>query len=74
LRVLADLDDYFLAASESGHEVSKMLEANRLHYHSNFADNKGSLIFPLFFSTTALIPNVMAGFNFTSIYFDKLRQ
>jgi len=43
LRVLADLDDYFLAASESGHEVSKMLEANRLHYHSNFADNKGTI-------------------------------
>lgn len=43
LKVLAELDDHFLSASESGYEVSKMLEANRLHYHSNFADNKGTI-------------------------------
>lgn len=40
-QILLDLDDYFLKASESAHEVSKMLEATRLHYHSNFADNRG---------------------------------
>lgn len=50
LKVLAELDDRFLSASESGYEVSKMLEANHLHYHSNFADNKGSLISPALFS------------------------
>ncbi|MQL46428.1 DUF632 domain-containing protein, partial [Escherichia coli] len=41
LQIFSELDDYFLRASESAHEVSKMLEANRLHYHSNFADPKG---------------------------------
>lgn len=41
LQVLTDLDEHFLRASESAQEVSKMLEANRLHYHSNFADNRG---------------------------------
>lgn len=42
LHILAELDDHFLKASESAHEVSKMLEANRMHYHSNFADNRGN--------------------------------
>lgn len=41
LMVFSDIDDCFLKAFESAHEVSKMLEANRLHYHSNFADNRG---------------------------------
>nr|DAD44709.1 TPA_asm: hypothetical protein HUJ06_002939 [Nelumbo nucifera] len=40
-QILSDIDDHFLKASESAQEVSKMLEANRLHYHSNFADNRG---------------------------------
>lgn len=43
LQVFAELDDHFLQASESAHEVSKMLEATRLHYHSNFADNRGHI-------------------------------
>ncbi|XP_058081699.1 protein ROLLING AND ERECT LEAF 2-like isoform X2 [Magnolia sinica] len=43
LEILKKLDDHFLGASESAHEVSKMLEANRLHYHSNFADNRGHI-------------------------------
>lgn len=42
LQIFCDLDDHFLKASESAHEVSKMLEATRLHYHSNFADNRGN--------------------------------
>lgn len=41
LLVLNELDDHFLKASESAHEVLKMLEATRMHYHSNFADNRG---------------------------------
>lgn len=48
LEVLNQIDDHFLKASESAQEVSKMLEATRLHYHSNFADNRG--IFICFFS------------------------
>ncbi|KAJ9537479.1 hypothetical protein OSB04_030212 [Centaurea solstitialis] len=40
LQIFTQLDDFFLKASESANEVSKMLEANRLHYHSNFADNR----------------------------------
>ncbi|MQL87393.1 hypothetical protein Taro_019958 [Colocasia esculenta] len=43
LQVLTDLDEHFLKASESAQDVSKMLEANRLHYHSNFADNRGHI-------------------------------
>ncbi|XP_077222389.1 nitrate regulatory gene2 protein-like [Tasmannia lanceolata] len=43
LQILNDLDDHFLKASESAHKVSSMLEANRLHYHSNFADNRGHI-------------------------------
>ncbi|KAJ0907112.1 hypothetical protein HanRHA438_Chr07g0295021 [Helianthus annuus] len=38
LKILSEIDDHFLKASESAQEVSKMLEATRLHYHSNFAD------------------------------------
>lgn len=45
LQVLTDIDDHFLKVSESSHEVSKMLEATRLHYHSNFADNRGNCTF-----------------------------
>lgn len=41
LQEFVKLDDHFLKASESAHDVSKMLEATRLHYHSNFADNRG---------------------------------
>ncbi|CAH2036481.1 unnamed protein product [Thlaspi arvense] len=41
--VFIEIDDNFLKASESAHEVSKMLEATRLHYHSNFADNRGHI-------------------------------
>ncbi|KAE8812357.1 formin-like protein 5 [Hordeum vulgare] len=39
--ILRDLDDHFLKASDSAHEVSKMLEAARMHYHSNFAEKRG---------------------------------
>ncbi|CAK7356671.1 unnamed protein product [Dovyalis caffra] len=43
MQIFVELDDHFLKASESAHEVSKMLEATRLHYHSNFADNRGHI-------------------------------
>ncbi|KAJ6963477.1 hypothetical protein NC652_001946 [Populus alba x Populus x berolinensis] len=43
MQIFVDLDDHFLKASESAHEVSKLLEATRLHYHSNFADNRGHI-------------------------------
>ncbi|KAG7018334.1 hypothetical protein SDJN02_20202, partial [Cucurbita argyrosperma subsp. argyrosperma] len=43
LLIFKNIDDNFLQASESAHEVSKMLEATRLHYHSNFADNRGHI-------------------------------
>lgn len=42
-QIFMELDDHFLKACESAHEVSKMLEATRLHYHSNFADNRGQI-------------------------------
>ncbi|KAG6698492.1 hypothetical protein I3842_08G023000 [Carya illinoinensis] len=43
MKVLSELDDHFLKASQSAQEVSNMLEATRLHYHSNFADNRGHI-------------------------------
>ncbi|KAL6514287.1 hypothetical protein OROMI_034350 [Orobanche minor] len=43
LKILSEVDDHFLKASQSAQEVSKMLEATRLHYHSNFADNRGHI-------------------------------
>ncbi|XP_027356879.1 nitrate regulatory gene2 protein [Abrus precatorius] len=43
MQILSFLDDHFLKASESAQEVTKMLEATRLHYHSNFADNRGHI-------------------------------
>ncbi|CAN6360231.1 unnamed protein product [Urochloa humidicola] len=43
LRVLAEIDERFLKASQSASEVSKVLEANRMHYHSNFVDNRGHI-------------------------------
>lgn len=43
LQIFMELDDHFLKASESAHDVSKMLEATRLHFHSNFADNRGHI-------------------------------
>ncbi|CAA2953427.1 nitrate regulatory gene2 protein-like [Olea europaea var. sylvestris] len=42
-KILGEIDDHFLKASQSAQEVSKMLEATRLHYHSNFADNRGHI-------------------------------
>ncbi|RZS06459.1 hypothetical protein BHM03_00037111 [Ensete ventricosum] len=53
IQILNELDDHFLKASESAHDVSKMLEPTRMHYHSNFADNRGKplsdlLIFAIF--------------------------
>ncbi|KAF9681150.1 hypothetical protein SADUNF_Sadunf06G0195600 [Salix dunnii] len=43
MQVLNKIDDHFLKASESAQDVCKMLEATRLHYHSNFADNRGHI-------------------------------
>ncbi|XP_045806419.1 protein ALTERED PHOSPHATE STARVATION RESPONSE 1-like [Trifolium pratense] len=43
MQILGSLDDHFLKASETAQQVSKMLEATRLHYHSNFADNRGHI-------------------------------
>lgn len=43
VKIFSDLDDSFLKASQSAFDVSKMLEANRLHFHSNFAGNQGHI-------------------------------
>ncbi|KAJ8773561.1 hypothetical protein K2173_005807 [Erythroxylum novogranatense] len=43
MHVLKAIDDHFLKASETAQDVCKMLEATRLHYHSNFADNRGHI-------------------------------
>ncbi|KAI3995493.1 hypothetical protein MKX01_007295 [Papaver californicum] len=43
LELLKELDNHFLSASQSASEVSRMLEANRLHFHFNYADNRGHI-------------------------------
>ncbi|XP_062211505.1 protein ALTERED PHOSPHATE STARVATION RESPONSE 1-like [Phragmites australis] len=43
LQIVTQLDDNFLRASESAHDVSKKLEATRMHYHSNHADSRGHI-------------------------------
>ncbi|KAL5220582.1 hypothetical protein ABZP36_025295 [Zizania latifolia] len=43
LQIVGKLDDHFLQASESAHDVSKKLEATRMHYHSNHADSRGHI-------------------------------
>ena len=42
LEALIDIEDHFLRAFESGNEVSKMLEANRVHLQSNFEEIKSA--------------------------------
>ncbi|XP_031114036.1 nitrate regulatory gene2 protein-like [Ipomoea triloba] len=42
-KVLGEIDDRFLKASECAQEVSTMLEATRLHYHSNLPQNPGHI-------------------------------
>ncbi|KAK2661162.1 hypothetical protein Ddye_007695 [Dipteronia dyeriana] len=43
LQVLNLIDDQFLKASQTAQEVSNLLEATRMHYHSNFADNRATV-------------------------------
>ncbi|KAL6884651.1 hypothetical protein ACP4OV_010587 [Aristida adscensionis] len=43
LQIVTQLDDHFLKASESAQDVSKKLEATRMHYHSNHADSRGHI-------------------------------
>lgn len=42
MEALGDIEDYFLKAFYSGKEVSRMLEANRIHLHSNLEEIKGT--------------------------------
>jgi hypothetical protein len=47
LHIVSQLDEHFLKASESAHDVSKNLEATRMHYHSNHADSRGKTCYQL---------------------------
>ena len=49
MEILNKIDDHFLRASKSAQKVSKMLGGTRLHYHSNFADNRGNLLVFLYY-------------------------
>ncbi|CAM8904433.1 unnamed protein product [Rhodiola kirilowii] len=40
LEALKDIEDYFLRAYNSGKEISRMLEATRIHLHSNLEEIK----------------------------------
>ncbi|EFJ09270.1 hypothetical protein SELMODRAFT_428168 [Selaginella moellendorffii] len=41
LDVVKEVDELFLRAYECGKDVSKLLEARKVHYHSNFVDSRG---------------------------------
>ena len=47
LEALKDIEDHLLRAFESGKDVSKMLEANKVHLPSNFDEIKVPFLFPL---------------------------
>lgn len=49
LHIVTQLDDHFLRASESAYDVSKKLEATRMHYHSNHADSRGEYCYSICF-------------------------
>lgn len=44
IQIFADLDDHFLKASEGANEVSLLLVAVKMNFHSNFADNRGNAL------------------------------
>ena len=48
LQIVAQLDDNFLRSSECAHDVSKKLEATRMHYHSNHADSRGKCSYSIY--------------------------
>ncbi|KAI9111910.1 hypothetical protein K1719_017600 [Acacia pycnantha] len=48
MQIFSELDNHFLNATESAQEVAKMLEDTRLHYHSNFADNRGNFLISIY--------------------------
>ncbi|KAK4405368.1 protein ALTERED PHOSPHATE STARVATION RESPONSE 1 [Sesamum angolense] len=54
LEALKDIEDHFIRAYESGKEVSRMLECNRVQLHSNLEEIKG-LTFSVSENSTKLI-------------------
>eukprot|EP01018_Ginkgo_biloba_P038261 Gb_01964 [translate_table: standard] len=40
LASIKDIEEQFIRASEAGKEVSRMLESNKVHYHSSFAETE----------------------------------
>ena len=53
LEALKDVDDHFIKAYESGFEVSRLLEVNRVHLLSSLEEIKG--LFPFFFASCLLL-------------------
>lgn len=49
LEALQDIEDYFIRASDSGKDVSRMLEVNRVHLQSNLEEIKGGKSFSFTF-------------------------
>lgn len=45
LEALKDIEDHFIRAYDSGKDVSRMLECNRVHLQSNLDEIKGELFF-----------------------------
>jgi len=45
LEALKDIEDHFLRAYDSGKEVTRMLEANRIPLHSSLDEIKGGSLF-----------------------------
>jgi hypothetical protein len=45
LEALKDIEDHFVKAYDSGMEISRMLEANRVQFLSGLDEIKGRLLF-----------------------------
>lgn len=61
------LDDHFLKAHESAGDVSKMLEAARMHYHSNFAGSRGLYLF-FKLQVSMVVANDEQQFTFLAVF------
>lgn len=59
LEALKDIEDHFIRAYDSGKDVSRMLECNRVHLQSNLEEIKGELFFRIRFVASFLLPLIV---------------
>lgn len=71
LKVFKEIDDCFISASESAYEVSRILEANKLHHHS-IRDNRGKYICTTYLVSLVGFFCTLNGFVFRVILMTKM--